>query len=124
MAMMCRRISDVSRQRDGFVALTEILDWSEPSRKVEKRPAVGDIESIVRVGGGNHKLRFERGTMNNGGRALRTSQGHSANAGVTFDYLPRLKSPGWVVHGSKIGKREEHVRTWLKPNGAAPHSLG
>ena len=38
----------------------------------------------------------------NGERALRTSQGHSANSGVTSDYLPQVPRPGWVVHGSTL----------------------
>ena len=61
-----------------------------------------DAKRIVNGEGGNFKMRFEWGEMKSGERALRTPQGHSKGSGVTFDYLPRLRKPGLLVHGTSL----------------------
>ena len=48
------------------------------------------------------KKRFEWGKMNNGERALRTSQGHSKDAGVTSEYLTKVIRPGLLVRGTSL----------------------
>ena len=97
-----RHSDEVHRQRDGFVEIAEILRWFAQRRREDQIPTVGDIESIVNGDGWNTKMGFGWGVMGSGGRALRTSQGHSDGAGVTSDYLTRLHSPGWVVHGATL----------------------
>ena len=100
--MICRHSEEVRRQRDGFVELSEILIWFAQRRRGDHVPTIDDIESIVYGDGRNAKMRSEWGVTNNGERAIRTSQGHSAGAGATSDYSPRLHSPGLVVHGSTL----------------------
>ena len=46
LSMLRRHSSEVHRQRDGFIALTEILRWFG-QRRVGQIPTIEDIESIV-----------------------------------------------------------------------------
>ena len=61
-----------------------------------------DVNRIAHGDGGNFKKRFEFGQMENGRRAIMTSQGHSARSGVTSDYLEDIGGPGLVAHGTSL----------------------
>ena len=53
------------------------------------------------------------GTLENGAEAIRTSQGHSKNAGVSSDYLPIVDSPGLLAHGTSLSNAESICKEGL-----------
>ena len=106
LSQLCRHDRRVFRQENGFVASTDILNayrWPEYSGLNVTR---NDLDCVIRGGGGNNKLRFEWRTLDNGADAIRTSKGHSRNAGVTSDYLPVVNSPGLLAHGASLSNAE------------------
>ena len=52
LSMLCRRSDEVHRQRDGFLSLSEIVNWFARKRRVDQMPTIEDIESIVKCDGG------------------------------------------------------------------------
>ena len=100
LSMLCRHSNEVSRQKDGFAAWSEIAGIFRQRENVHFNMQIEDVEDIVNGAGGNFKKRFEWGKMKNGERALRTSQGHSQGSGVTSDYLAKVDRPGLLAHGT------------------------
>ena len=52
--------------------------------------------------------------MENGKLAIRTSQGHSANSGVTSEYFQNIGNPGVVVHGTTLENARSICRHGLE----------
>ena len=103
LSHLCRHDLRIYRQKDGFVSMEEVTNCREMR---ELGASTEEIHRIVGGDGGNFKKRFELGHMMNGKPAVRTSQGHSAHAGVTSDYLEDIGGPGRIVHGTSIESAE------------------
>ena len=99
MSQLCRHDARTYRQKNGFVDLRDILNHHD---MIELSATKEDIIRIVNGEGRNYKKRFEFGHMRDGSEAVRTSKGHSANSGVTSEYLEDIGGPGMIVRGASL----------------------
>ena len=99
LSQICRHDAHVYRQRNGFVEMSEVMTNADMRALGATRE---EVHRIVHGDGGNYKMRFELGVMDNGKAAIRTSQGHSIHAGVSSGYLGERGNPGRVVRGASL----------------------
>ena len=100
LSQLRRHDGRIYRQRDGFVEMAEVLGHRDMKALSATR---GEVHRIVYGDGGNFKKRFELCQMENAKSAIRPSQGHSAHAVVSSDYLEGIGNHGRVAHGSSLG---------------------
>ena len=99
ISQLCRHGKRIYRQSNGFVDLRDVINnYDTMALSATKE----DIVGIVHGDGGNFKKMFELGQMADGSESIRTSQGHSANAGAASDYLEDTGGPGMAAHGTSI----------------------
>ena len=67
--------------------------------------------------GGATKLRFGRGAMVDGRRALRTSHGHINESGVTSDHLRLIRNPWARARGTSMENAYSTPREGLRREG-------
>ena len=113
LSHICRHDRYVFRQENGFVPLHDILNSYRWPEYAYLNVTEDDLKAIIGGAGGNHKKRFEWGRTDTGDTAIRTSQGHSRNAGVTSEYLNEVHRPGLLSHGTSWANSREIARYGL-----------
>ena len=117
LPQLCRRDRNVSRQKDGFVSLRDILTRFRRPEFSQLNVTRGDLDQLIRGAWGNRKMRFEWGHLESGGVAIRTPQGHSRDVGVTSYYLPIAPEPGLLAHGTTVANARSICETGLRRSG-------
>ena len=111
ISQLCRHDSRIYRRKNGFIEMADVISHGDMRALSATRE---DVYRIVQGDGGNFKKRFELGKMENGKSAIRTSQGHSVNSGVTSEYLQNIGNPGVVVHGTTLENARSICRHGLE----------